>query len=67
MQFRSNLFYQKFLKKASAPPPKAAGRKNPSVRGQKISSPETPPFFARSPKYRVGFTKLIKSDKVLNL
>jgi len=24
--------------------------KKPTARGQKISSPETPPFFARSPK-----------------
>jgi len=25
------------------------GQENPSARGQKIFSPETPPFFARSP------------------
>jgi len=24
----------------------------PSARGQKISSPKTPPFFARSPKFQ---------------
>jgi len=26
------------------------GQENPLARGQKISSPKTPPFFARSPK-----------------
>jgi len=26
------------------------GQKNPTARGQKISSPKTPPFFARSPE-----------------
>jgi len=26
------------------------GQEKPSARGQKISSPKTPPFFARSPR-----------------
>jgi len=29
------------------------GQKNPSARGQKIFSPKTPPFFARSPCSKV--------------
>jgi len=28
--------------------PEGGGAENPSARGQKISSPKTPPFFARS-------------------
>jgi len=51
IQLRSNLFYQKFLRKTSARRPNGGGQKNPTARGQKISSPKTPPFFARSPKF----------------
>jgi len=32
-------------------PPPAAGRKTRLARGQKISSPKTTSFFARSPKF----------------
>jgi hypothetical protein len=38
-------------------PPQAAGKK-PTARGQKISSPKTPPFFARSPKWQNYFLKI---------
>jgi len=46
IQFRSNLFYQKFLRKESAPP--QSGGASLATRGQKISSPQPPPFFAHS-------------------
>jgi len=47
LRFRSNLLYQKFLMLDCAAP--QARRKTATARGQKISSPQPPPFFARSP------------------
>jgi len=41
-----------------SPPQQAAGRKNPSARGRKISSPKTPPFFARSPEKFSNYLEL---------
>jgi len=41
------------------------GQKNPTARGQKISSPKTPPFFARSPPGRI-FLRFI-SGKVFKI
>jgi len=35
------------------------GQENPVARGQKISSTETPPFFARSPKIPAAETLFI--------
>jgi len=62
----SHSFYQKFVKKP-APPPLWRGRgKNKTqkfARGQKISSPKNPPFFATSPKifyhFLPNFLKLL--------
>jgi len=34
------------------------GQENPLARGQKISSPKTPPFFTRSPFGRIFFEML---------
>jgi len=52
LQLRSNLLYQKFVRKTIARPASWRGRAKAkpkkSARGQKISSPKTPPFFARS-------------------
>jgi len=48
------LILSEILEKSSARRPQAAGKKNPLARGQKISSPKTPPFFARSPKESVA-------------
>jgi hypothetical protein len=45
------IFYQKFLKKTNAPPPKRRrGKKNPSARGQKLFFPKPFLIFARSPE-----------------
>ena len=50
------------------PRPAKAGRgrkaENLSARGQKISSPKTPPFFARSPKNYLRWNKI---DRLFNL
>ena len=43
------LILSKIPEKTSARRVKRGGQENPSSRGQKISSPKTPPFFARSP------------------
>jgi len=41
------------------------GQENPTARGQKISSPETPPFFAHSRMKR--FTKSASRDIILEV
>jgi len=43
------LILSEIPEKTSARRPEGGGQENPSARGQKISSPKTPPFFARSP------------------
>jgi len=50
LQFRSNLFYQKFLKNPMPAAHWAAGRKTCRLADKKFpgtQTPETPPFFAR--------------------
>ena len=44
------LILSEILEKVSARRLRRRAGKNPSARGQKISSPKTPSFFARSPK-----------------
>jgi len=44
------LILSKILEKKPVPAACGGGQKNPTARGQKISSPKTPPFFARSPE-----------------
>ena len=44
------LILSKIPEKTSARRPTGGGQENPLARGQKISSPKTPPFFARSLK-----------------
>ncbi len=51
LQLRSNLFYQKSLEKTSARRPEGRRAEKPGGSQAKISSPKTPPFFARSPKF----------------
>jgi len=41
------LILSKIPEKTSARRPTGGGQENPLARGQKISSPKTPPFFAR--------------------
>jgi len=48
------LILSKIREKNNRPPRQLAGleRNKKSARGQKISSPETPPFFTRSPEIK---------------
>jgi len=44
------------------------GQENPSARGQKISSPETPPFFARSfLEFTITKNSSFEIDRIKNL
>jgi len=43
------LILSEISEKSNARRPRAAGRKNLFARGQKISSPQIPPFFVHSP------------------
>jgi len=61
LQLRSNLLYQKFVRKTIARPAKAGRGKNEtkkSARGQKISSPKTPPFLPVRREFFIIFTRI---------
>ena len=56
IQFRSNLFYQKFLTDCAAP---QARHRIATARGQKISSPKPPPFL---PARRIYFGTVLSKN-----